>query len=126
MRRRGSSANHGPPRGCPRGRRPAPPVRRAAHAETSRRRAAWRSQRPTAALRAARGSAALEVRRTLLNPRHLGLDYVLAAPRLVEQLLVDRPWLLVGTVVVQDAFRVTQGEGREPSDLGAPLLRAHS
>src|ERR1700730_12243116 len=108
MRRRGSSANRGPPRGCPTGRRPAPPVRRAAHAETSRRRAAWRSQRPTAALRAAWGSGAPEVRRALLNPRHLGLDHVLAAPRLVEQLLVDRPLVLVGTVVVQDALRVPQ------------------
>src|ERR1700686_633148 len=123
MRHRGSSANRGPPRGCPTGGRPAPPVRRAAHAETSRRRATWRSQRPTAALRAAWGSGTLEGRRALLNPRHLGLDHVLAAPGLVEQLLVDRPLFLVGAVVVQDAFRVTQGQWRESGDLPGPLLR---
>src|ERR1700757_4922505 len=71
---------------------------------------------PTPNRNAARnmGSGALEVRRPLLQSRHLRLDHVLAAPGLVEQFLVDRPLLLVGTVVVEDAFRVAQRQGRKP------------
>src|SRR6478735_5566891 len=66
---------------------------------------------------------ALEIRRPLLDPRDLGLDDVLAAPRLVEHLLVQvRPVLQVGAVVVEHPFGMLQAQRREPGDLGGPRL----
>jgi len=45
---------------------------------------------------------------------------VLAATRLVEQLLVSRPRILVRTVVIEHSLGVLQGQRSEPGDLGGP------
>src|SRR6476620_4323763 len=105
MHRRESSASAGPP---PRSRRARPPARRARHA-----RRATPSFRPTrtpyrtrSAVPRAPPSGALEPWRPLLDARHLGLDDVLRSPRLIEQVPVLGPRVLIGAIVVEHPLGV--------------------
>lgn len=64
----------------------------------------------------------LELRWPLLDARDLGLDDVLAAPRLVEKLLVHRAGLLDGAVVVEHPLGVLDRQRGQAGDLGGPGL----
>src|SRR6202040_3224233 len=101
---------------------PGPRAPRAARATTSFRPAGMPCRTPSAAPHAP-PSGPLELRRPLLDARHLRLDDVLAGPCPFEELLVLGPLILVGAVVVEHSLRVLQREWREARDLCCPRLR---
>src|SRR5436309_15351873 len=100
MRRHGSSAIDAQRSRSRRATPPARRARRAARATASFRPAGMPCQTRSGGLRAS-PLRPLEPRRSLLDARHLRLDYVLRSPCPVEQFFVLGPWVLVGAVVVE-------------------------